>query len=489
MNTIPNIPTSVIGLTQTEANTLSRLSDVFEAKFLKNIKRVKYYEAKQAGKSSSVAIPEILKQRKATLGWAKKAVDVLGSRSMFDGFIDFDLGINDIFQDNAFSLLYPQAVTSELIHSCSFITASKGISTDEPEVVINFYSALKAAAIWNYRNREIAAGLVINDTDGNGNPTQITMYLAASAIVMQKTVWNFWRVTNRIDHAIGCVPMVALVYKPSLDRPFGNSRINRATMNIIDNAVNALELTEISAEFYTAPQRWILGISEEAANGADKFKMYLGAINMLTRDEDGNMPNVLQLPAQSFEPHLAHMRYLASLFAAETGLPLSSLGIVQDNPSSADAMKTAKDDLVVEAQSLNLSNSHALQRLAKITLAIKTNAKSGIYGLPDEARNIKPRFINPALPSTIQRADTIVKLISAFPFLANTDIALLEAGFTSEQLEEIRQEQRRSDTKSAIDVLLEVQNDNKTVEYVGEGQGDSISEIKAGEDTTLADGE
>jgi hypothetical protein len=215
-----------------------------------------------------------------------------------------------------------------------------------------------------------------------------------------------------------------------------------------------------------------LGVSENIEDYAQKIKMYLGSLNILTRDEYGETPKIEQLPAQSMEPHIAHMRYLASLFAGETGLPLSSLGIVQDNPSSADAMKTAKDDLVVEATALNQSNAYCLNKVAKIAYALRENkGQRSIYELPKELNKLQPKFINPSLISPTARADTIVKLISAFPFLQDTNIALQEAGFTSEQIAEIRKEKQDAKTDSLIEKLAEmpVSNNNSTASTVETG--------------------
>ena len=58
----------------------------------------------------------------------------------------------------------------------------------------------------------------------------------------------------------------------------------------------------------------------------------------MTRDEDGNVPTFGQIAAASMEPHIAYMRNLAARFSGATNVPISELGIVQDNPSSAEAI-------------------------------------------------------------------------------------------------------------------------------------------------------
>jgi hypothetical protein len=167
----------------------------------------------------------------------------------------------------------------------------------------------------------------------------------------------------------------------------------------------------------------------------------------------------VQLPAGSIDQHTNYLRALATQFAGETGLPLSSLGIVQDNPSSADAMKTARDDLVIEAQTLNTSNSLGLEKLAHMILALKSNVS--VFGLSYAERQVKPKFLNPAMPSSVARADTIVKLISAFPFLADTNLALTEAGFDMDQVRELESERKRTNAQGVMESLQVSVNENE----------------------------
>ena len=49
------------------------------------------------------------------------------------------------------------------------------------------------------------------------------------------------------------------------------------------------------------------------------------------------------------QPHIDYMRSLAARFSGETNVPLSELGMVTDNPASAEAVYAAKESMIVDA--------------------------------------------------------------------------------------------------------------------------------------------
>ena len=68
-------------------------------------------------------------------------------------------------------------------------------------------------------------------------------------------------------------------------------------------------------------------------------------------NSDGdNHVHVGQFTQQSMQPHLEQLKMFASLFAGETGLTLDDLGFATDNPSSAEAIKAAHENLRLTAR-------------------------------------------------------------------------------------------------------------------------------------------
>ena len=183
---------------------------------------------------------------------------------------------------------------------------------------------------------------------------------------------------------------------------------NRAVMSITDSAVREALRTEVGAEFYTSPQKYILGSDEGLLDGKDKWEAYIGNILAITRDEDGNSPQVGMFSQGSMQPHTEYMRSLAARFSGETSIPISELGVIHDNPASAEAIYAAKESLVCEAEE------------------------------------------NPARPSLVSQADAITKVISALPWVAESEVALEEFGFNDNQIRRLRDDKRKAEANAMI---------------------------------------
>src|SRR5699024_7045600 len=67
----------------------------------------------------------------------------------------------------------------------------------------------------------------------------------------------------------------------------------------------------------------------------------------LMEDDNGSfhMPQVQQFAQMTMQPHMDMVRSDAALFAGETSIPVSALGVIHDNPASDAAMHTAYMDL------------------------------------------------------------------------------------------------------------------------------------------------
>ncbi len=142
--------------------------------------------------------------------------------------------------------------------------------------------------------------------------------------------------------------LVPIINRPDAKRPFGHSRISRACMNLTQSALRTLLRSEVSAEFYSVPQKYILGLSENAEfnNRAAELSSFLS----FGRDEDGNNPILGQFNQQSMAPHLEQLRTIASVFVGETGLTLDDLGFTSSNPSSSEAIRASHENLRLSAR-------------------------------------------------------------------------------------------------------------------------------------------
>jgi hypothetical protein len=440
-------------LTQDEFTDLSAMLGQWSRCLRRNRMREQYYNGRNRLKDLGISIPPQLRSIETVIGWPAKAVDVLAARSQFDGFVSPSGGLADevsaLFARADFGLTYAQALTDELVHSCSFITCTGGLA-GEPRVLLSAHSAQTATALWDGRRKRLKCGLIIMATDA-GQPTG--MYVFAPDCIVSVTYDGFrWR-AEKATHRVGTAPMEVLAHRPSVRRPFGKSRISRAVMTLTDSAVRCALRSEVAAEFFTTPQKYLLGIDQQAADSLNKWEAYLGNILTVTTGERDEAPTFGQLPQMTMQPHVDYMRSLAARFAGETNIPVSSLGIIHDNPSSAEAIYAAKEDLIIDAQALNASNSRALRNLALMAASAITGRP--VDALDDAESDIMPRFKNPALPSPVSQADAMVKQIAAIPWIGGSRVALEQLGYTEEQITRLLSDRRRTEALKALDGLLE----------------------------------
>ena len=122
-------------------------------------------------------------------------------------------------------------------------------------------------------------------------------------------------------------------------------------MSIQGSALRTVKRSEIAAEFFSFPQKYVTGVDESAEGAFDKWEAAMSAMMRFTLNEDGQDHVKLgQFTQQSMTPHLEQLKMFASLFAGETGLTLDDLGFTTSNPSSAEAIKSAHEGLRLTAR-------------------------------------------------------------------------------------------------------------------------------------------
>lgn len=449
----------VTGLDPAYQSIINQLVGQIQAKSARNALRRRYYDHKSVLRDVGISIPPQMRDVATVIGWPAKAVDSMSRRTILDGFTTVNtdtatIGLDSIWESNRLASEVPQAHTSALMHSTAFTFVTAGdVTAGEPEAIISVRSAESASAIWDKRRRTFSAALSIIDVSSSGSPNTMVLYVPNLAIVINR-VGTSWDV-RYAPHELG-VPVEALTYRAALDRPFGSSRISRPVMALTDATVRTLLRTEVSAEFYSAPQRYVLGADEDLFVDADgkaipAWQAVLGRMFAVGRDEDGNVPTVGQFTQQSMEPHLAQVRSLASLFAAETSLPVGSLGIVQDNPSSAEAIFAAKEELVVEIEHWEATSlGPAWERTIRNALRLIDDTPAA----RSEYAGIRAHWASPSTPSIVSAADAMVKQVAAIPKIGETDVALERLGYNQDEIARMQAQWRRASGTATLDALI-----------------------------------
>jgi hypothetical protein len=441
-------------LDHTDQNTFDTLVDQWAAKQSRNKLRSMYYDIQNPMKDLGISIPPQLRSLELALGWPAKGVNGLARRCNYDKFVipgqvGDPYGLSQVMTQNSMDQLIPQAITSAMIHSTSFIETTQGdTAAGEPDVLITVRSALDGTGVWDNRRQALSSALAVSGADESGIPTEFVMYVPGRVLTMRKTAdkWRVWQQTNRLPH----VPVEPLVYQPELGRPFGHSRISRAAMALTDSALRTMLRGEVMAEFFTAPQRYLLGADESAfqdadGNTASQWKAVMGRFLAIGPGEEGDpVPTLDQFPQVSMEPHFGQLRQLATLFAAEMNLPVGSMGIVQDNPSSAEAIAAAEKELVIEADAANRSFGAALARTGRTAVMLR----DGLSSVPTELYGLRVNFRDPATPTRSATADYIQKMVQTFPNTADSPVWLEQLGFDATTVDRLVADARRGRVSS-----------------------------------------
>lgn len=440
------------------------LLDIWYSKLMRNRLKHRYYDGKNALKDFGISTPPELLGVETVVGWPQKAVDALAVRSRFDGFTaeddDVQVLLDNVSQRSRLAIKYRQAITSELIQSCCFAT----VGTDEEGLAhIDFYSAEDGSAVWDDAKGRIAYGMVINNRDREGIPVELTLYTDDAMVDLYDTQRGYWDFEEQ-PYDMGRPCMEVFAYRPTYRKPFGQSRISRAVMSITDSAVRAALGADISFQFAVAPQKYMLGVDRGVFNQQTRWEAYIGNVLAVGyNSSEGVMPQFGQLPQASMQQSIDHMRALASRFAGETNVPLHMLGVVTDNPSSAEAIYAASEPLIIECQDLNDGSRDSLKSLAMMCVAAERDKP--LSELTDEERDVTANFANPAMPSIVSQADAMVKIAQVVPEFAGTDTFFEQVGMSEDMRKKVISEMRRK--RAAMELAEAMEKEDEQTANLG----------------------
>lgn len=280
--------------------------------------------------------PNVRAQYKSTLGWTAKGVDSLADRLVFRKFENDDFEVTEIFEQNNPDIFFDSAILSALIGSCSFIYLSKG---DNEEVRLQVIESSNATGVIDPITGLLNEGYAVLARDDCGQPI-LEAYFESNATHFLPKGEEPYSVKNTANIPL----LVPVIHRPDAVRPFGRSRITRAGMYYQKYAKRTLERADITAEFYSWPQKYIIGLDPDA-EPLEKWKATVSSLLTISASDTGEKPSIGQFTTASMTPFTEQLRTAAAGFAGEMGLTLDDLGFVSDNPSSVEAIKASHENL------------------------------------------------------------------------------------------------------------------------------------------------
>lgn len=305
--------------------------------------RYKFYEMKNLVRDFGISTPPEMRAWNSALGWCAHAVDDLADRMVFREFRGDIFDLNSIYRANNQDVLFDSAILSALIAACCFLRVYK----TEDGAGIEVLDGANATGEIDERTGLLREGYAVLSRDESQQPVLEAWFTAEETRYYERG-----KLLDSIPHVAGAPLLVPVIYRPDAARPFGHSRISRACMDHAASAIRTIKRSEISAEFFSFPQKYATGLAQDFDEDGkfNRWKAAMSSFWTLTKDQDGDKPTVGQFQQQSMEPHLAQLRFFASLFAGETSLTLDDLGFPSDNPSSQEAIKAAHENLRLKAR-------------------------------------------------------------------------------------------------------------------------------------------
>lgn len=450
-----------------------------------NATRRAYLEMKQRVQHMGIAIPPSLRGFEAACGWSFKGVKALNNRIKLTGFaapgMDVaDFEIDKIWAANRLGIESPHAHWSALAYGPSFLVAMRGDqSKREPKALIRHLSPLNTTAIYNPLTRRNDSGLTINRGEGDSVKSLI---LYMEDVVVTGVADGHGGYVFTESKTLGHCPIYTLAFDATPDNPFGRSRISQAVMNITDKGIRTSLRMEVGAEFFAAPQRYLLGADESAfvgPNGEKKtgWDAIMGRLLSIARDEDGEIPTVGQFAQMSMQPHIEMMREIASEVAGELNLPVGTLGIIHDNPSSDAAMHTAYLDLNADAEGTHEPFGAAWVDVMRDAVVING---SGTF---EDMELLSAKWRDPATPTKASASAAAVALVTAGILPPDSDVALEMVGFDQVTIDRITEHRRNAEAKARTQELI-----NAARSLTGGGTTQAVPGGTAGADQAGATG-
>jgi hypothetical protein len=431
---------------------LAELLQVWRSKQPRNIERSTRYDGEKVLKDFGISLPPQMRNIGAALGWTAKGIHAVTDRSRFEDFIspvgnDDPFGLNELMWDNRFKVEFPAASVSSAVHGCSFLTVTEGdTEAGEPEVLVLARAAEFSAAIWDNRRRALKGFLSIVEVDDHGSPTEAILYTPTAVYTMVKGSRK-WTVDTRVN-PLGVVTVAPLVHKFELRRPLGHSRITRAGMYYADAALRTVVRSEVSAEFYSAPEYYLFGADVSSFIGDDKWSALMGRIKAMDVEDGEDKPDLHRFTGASPQPHTDQLRMWTQLFADEQDLDVKFAD--SSNPSSADAIFAAKETLITTTRDANSLWGHGAVQAMQIAVQLR----DGLSAVPEQMKSLSAQFTDPAIVSPSGRADAFSKLSASIEGFGSSEVGMEFAGLTREQIIRFQAERRRTGASSRIEQLV-----------------------------------
>ena len=394
-----------------------------------------YYNADNDVRDFGISIPRNMINSRPGIGWASRAINTLSDRVVFDGFANDRASINQYWDSIGARQVVNKAKHDAFIGGCSFVAVADDPDINSDRKVLIPFTATEATGELDVNTGLLKHGLAVTRWDYPTDkrfrrilgPVDFIVFTPEyTAVFKKKTLVEYY------ENPTGRTLLHALTRRSSADKPLGKSRLTNTARRIIQEVARLKQRLEIAEEFYSTPQRYMVGLSQ----GAKKDKTLdtqIGKWIAITKDDNDDSPTIGQLPQMSIAGFEAAKKDAARDFCAETALTLRNLGYETGNPTSAESLATMSDDLLLEATTAQQEMGEQIRQIA-ITLRLALNGNATI---PDDLMELEAAW-KPVFQINIGAAgDAMFKLFEVMPELKGSRAAYQMLGIGVREAERL----------------------------------------------------
>jgi hypothetical protein len=403
-------------------------------KSIKTNDKYQYYNADNEIHDFGISTPQKMRNNKPGIGWASRAVNTLSDRVVFDGFANDKFGINDTLDSINASSIISKGKHDAFIAGCAFVMVA-----DDPiagtKALVPF-TAMEATGEVNQTSGLLKYGLAVTKWAEPRPKIRGVRFAPYNYMVFTPdftAIFEGRTISQIITNPTGRCLLHPLTHRASADRPLGKSRLTNTARRIIQEVGRLKRREEIAEEFYALPQRYISGLADGAEVDSN-LDSAIGKVWTITKDEDGEKPDIGQLTQMSINQFETAKKDKARDFCAETALQLRNLGYETANPTSAESLTAMSDDLLLEAQNSQEEMGRQVKEIA-ITLRLALDQNNVIpEGLDEIVPSWKPIF----QVDVGAAGDALYKLFTVMPELAGTIAGYRMLGVGIREAEELQ---------------------------------------------------
>ena len=378
--------------------------------------KYQYYNAENSYVDFGISVPVKMMNSKPGIGWASRAVNTLSDRVVFDGFANDTFRINELFDEINAKRVLNKAKKDAHIAGVSFVA----ISETPNGVALIPFTASEATGVIDDNTGLLSYGLAVLSWTGDDALAQSSVSEPKDYVVFTPeatTIYKNKKIDSITKNPTGRTMLHALTHGATASQPLGRSRITKTVRRIVQEVARVKRRYEIAGEFYSTPQRYVLGTEQDfTQEQKNKLDSTIGKAWVFSKDDDGDKPEIGQLAQMSINQFEDNKKGLARDFCAETALTLRNLGYETANPTSAESLSAMSDDLLLEARASQDEMGEQIKQIA-ISIRLTLNKSDKV---PEDLENIKAAW-RPIFQVDVGAAgDAVYKLIQAMPELAGS---------------------------------------------------------------------